>query len=102
MNSLFLKTLSEKGNDEELNQLPDLGTYGLHSAHNAFKHGEKASDWQFKKWMSSMRKIFYKAPGRRVDYKTVTDATEKDHHIQFVTYRYVENDAAAKKARVIW
>ena len=102
MNLLFLKALSEKGNDEELNQLTDLGTCGLHIAHNAFKHGEKASDWQLKKWMSSIRKIFFEAPGRRVDYKTVADATEKDHHMKFVTYRYTENDRAAKKAKVIW
>ena len=102
MNLFFLKVLSGKGNDDELNQLTDLGTCGLHTAHNTFKHGEKASDWQLKKWMSSMRKIFYEAPGKRIDYKTVTDATEKDHHMQFLTKRYVENDGAAKKARVIW
>ena len=41
-------------------------------------HGVKASDCQFKKLMSSMSKIFQEAPGRRADYKTVTDATEKD------------------------
>ena len=102
MNLFFLKVLSGKGNDGELNQLTDLGTWGLHTAHNTFKHGEKASDWQLKKWMSSMRKIFYEAPGKRIDYKTVTDATEKDHHMQFLTKRYVENDGAAKKARVTW
>ena len=26
-----------------------MGTCGLHTAHNAFKHGEKASEWQLKK-----------------------------------------------------
>ena len=63
MNLLFLKVLTEKHNDEELKQLIDLGTCGLQIAHNAFKHGEKVSDWQLKKLMSSMSKIFHEAPG---------------------------------------
>ena len=46
MSLLFLLVLTKKCKDEELSQLIDLGTYCLHTAHNAFKHGEKASDWQ--------------------------------------------------------
>ena len=37
--------------------------------------------------MSSMSKIFHEAPGRHVDYETVTDATEKDYVMQFITHR---------------
>ena len=54
--------LTGKHENEELNQLIDLGICGLHTAYNAFKHGEKASDWQLKKLMSSMSKIFHEAP----------------------------------------
>ena len=102
MNLLFLKILAEKRKDEEFSQLIDLGTCGLHTAHTAFKHGEKVSDWQLKKLMSSMSKIFHEAPRRRADYKTVTDATENDYPIQFITHRWVENDVVVKKTRVIW
>ena len=38
VNLLFLKVLTEKREDEELNQLINLGTCGLHAAHNVFKH----------------------------------------------------------------
>ena len=48
MNLLFLKVFTEKHKDEEFNQLIDLGKCGLLTAHNAFKHGEKASNWQLK------------------------------------------------------
>ena len=99
---LFLKILAEKCKDEELSQLIDLGTCGLHTAHNAFKHGEKASDWQLKKLMSSMSKIFHEALGRCTNYKIVTDATENDYPMQFIAHRWVENDVVAKKARMIW
>jgi hypothetical protein len=102
VNLLFLKVLAEKRKDEELTQLIDLGTCGLHTAHNAIKHGEKASEWQLKKLMSSMIKIFHEAPGRRADYKTITDATEKDYPMLFVSHRWVENAPVAKKARLIW
>ena len=51
--------------------------------------------------MPSMSKIFHEAPGRRVDYKTVTDATEKDYPMEFFTCRWVENDVVVKKARLI-
>ena len=101
MNLLFLKILAEKHKDEELSQLIDLGTCGLHTVHNAFKHGEKASDWQLKKLMSSMSKIFHEAPERHADYKTVIDAIENDYPMQFITHRWVGNDVVAKKARVI-
>ena len=60
MNSIFLKALAEKRKDEELSQLIDLCTYGLYTAHNAFKCGEKASHWQLKKLMSSMSKYSMK------------------------------------------
>ena len=44
-----------------------------------------------------MSKIFHEAPGRRADYKTVTDAKEKVYPMQFITHRRVENDVVAKK-----
>ena len=100
-NLLFLKALPEKRKDEGLNQLINLGTCALHTALNTFKHGEKASDCQLKKLMSSMSKIFHEAPGRHSDYKTVTDDTEKDYPMQFFTHRWVENDVVAKKANLI-
>ena len=82
------------------NQLTDLGTCGLHTAHNAFKHGQKASDWQLKILMSSMSKIFYEAPGRCADYKTYRCYREGLPHA-IITHRWVENDVVVKKARVI-
>ena len=38
---LFLKVLTEKHKDEELNQVTDLGTCGLHTVYNAFKQEKK-------------------------------------------------------------
>ena len=100
MNLLFLKVFTEKCNDEELNQIIDLGACG-HDAH-VFKYGEKALDWQLKKLISSVSKIFHEAPRSCANYKTVTDTTEKDYTMECVTHRWVVNDVVAKKARLIW
>ena len=105
MNLLFLQVITEKHKDEELSQLIDLGSCGLHTVHNAFKHGEKASDWQLKKLMSSMSKIYHEAPGRRADYKTVNNAMEKDYRMHLLDLLLTGGwkiMLLQKKAKVIW
>ena len=92
----FLRMLQEKRNEEELPAMIDLGICGLHTVHNGLKHGENASGWQTKKLLS-LHKIFHEAPGRRADFKTMADATEKDYPMQFMGHRWVE-----KKARMVW
>ena len=101
VNLSFLRMLQEKRNEEELPAMIDLGTCGLLTVHNGFKHGENASGWQTKKLLSSLHKIFHEAPGRRADFKTMADATEKDYPMQFVSHRWVENTGVAKKARKV-
>ena len=44
VNLLILKVLTKKRKDKEFNELIDLETCALHTAHNAFKHVEIASD----------------------------------------------------------
>ena len=48
-----------------------------------------------------MSKVFHEAPGRRADYKSATDATEKDYPMQFVTHSWVENDVVSKKSKAV-
>ena len=48
VNLKFLEILAEKRKDAEQTKLIDLGTCGLHTVHNAFKHGEEASGWKIK------------------------------------------------------
>ena len=74
-----------KRHNKELKQLIDLGTCCFQTGHDAVKHEEKASDWQLKKSMSSMSKISHE---RQANYKTVTNATEKDYPIEFVAHRW--------------
>ena len=70
---------------EELPNLIELGSCGLHTVHNAFKHGEHTSGWLVKKkFLVSLYKIFDQAPGRRTDFKNVATAIDKDFPTQFL------------------
>ena len=44
-NLAFLNILNRFRQDKEQPHLVNIGTCGLHTFHNAFKNGEKASDW---------------------------------------------------------
>ena len=37
--------------EEELSHLVSIGTCGLHTLHNSFKHGENATEWKLKKFL---------------------------------------------------
>ena len=69
VNLSFLKFLDEHRCDADLNPLINIGTCGLHTVHNSFKHGEKESDWYIKKLLNSMFKIFDESPSRRAIMK---------------------------------
>ena len=102
VNLSFLEMVKDNRKEEELPKLIDLGTCGLHTIHNGFKHGEKASGWFVNKFLTALYKIFDQAPGRRADYKNVTQATDQDFPMQFVSHRWVENEPVAKKANIVW
>ena len=56
-----------------------IGTCALHTLHNAFSHGAKASSCKLKEFLTAMYKIFDQNPSRRADYESLTSATDKDY-----------------------
>ena len=82
--------------DAELNSLIDIGTSGLHIIHNSFKHGEKESNWNIKKLLISMLKLFNESPSRRsTDYEKIASASKSGFPLRFYSHRWVENDVVA-------
>ena len=102
VNLSFLKLLDEHRRDADLNPLINIGTCGLHTVHNSFKHGEKESDWNIKKLLNSMFKIFDESPSRRADYERINSASKSDFPLRFCSHRWVENDVVANRALSIW
>ena len=77
----------------------NIGTRGLHTVHNAFKHGAKASGWAVDKVFSSMYKIFDQSPSRRGDYEKLTRGF---YPLQFCSHKWAENKLVAEKAIEVW
>ena len=71
VNTSFLTSLNEERMDRELSHLVSLGSCGLHTIHDSLKHGENDIEWNLKKLLSSMFKIFHESPSRRADYEMV-------------------------------
>ena len=79
-----------------------IGTCGLHTVSRAFQNAEQSTDWNVKKILMAMHKIFEESPSRRADYERITQATENDYPLHFCATRWVENAAVAKSAFNIW
>ena len=83
-------------------RLVGLGTCGLHTLHNCFQHGEKASGSELKLLLNAMHKIFDKSPARRADYEKIKTAIESDYVLEFCSHRWTENARVAESAENVW
>ena len=79
VNLEFLNLVHENRKDDLLDPLIDIGTCSLHTLHRSFQTGEKATDSNIKKLISSMNKIFDESPSRRADYERLTAATRTEY-----------------------
>ena len=69
VNLKFLDNLREQRRDQNLKELLEIRTCGLHIVHNAFKHSGKASCWSIDKILAVIYKIFDQAASHRGDYE---------------------------------
>ena len=86
VNLAFLNLVHENRKDDLLDPLIDIGTCSLHTLHRFFQTGEKATDWNIKKLLSSMNKIFDESPCRP-DYERLTAATHTEYPLKFCAHR---------------
>ena len=56
---------------EEVPQLFEVGSCGLHVIHGAFQSGVKTTEWEIEKKFKGMRRLFYDSPARRDTYITI-------------------------------
>ena len=102
VNLAFLNLVHENRKDDLLDPLIDIGTCSLHTLHRSFQTGEKATDWNIKKLLSSMNKIFDESPSRTADYERLTTATPTEYPLEFCAHQWIENASVAKRAQIIW
>ena len=99
MNLHLLEIVKVKRKDANLKPLLNIGTCGLHTVHNAFKHGAKASEWSIDQVLSSLYKIFDQSPSRRGYYEKLTSGI---YPLQFCSLRWVENKLVGERAIEVW
>ena len=68
--------LEENHNDKEYEQLMNIGSCGLHTAHSAFQTGSKTTTWNLGKIMKAIWQIFHDSPARRDVYTKICESKE--------------------------
>lgn len=74
----------------------DLGSCGLHTVHNAFRAGIKATKWDIVSYLRSLYNLFKHVPARRADYTHYSNS--KVFPKKFCDVRWVENVAVSARA----
>ena len=98
----FLKILDEHRRDAELNPLIDIGTCVLHTVYNSFKYGKKDGNWNIKKLLNLMFKLFDESRSRCAGHESITSASKCDFTLRFYSHRWIGNDVVSRKALSIW
>ena len=99
VNLSFLGILHEQRRDNNLEQFLEVETCGLHTVHNGFKYGGKASGWSIDKVLGAMYKIFDRSPSRRGNYESLMRGI---YPPQFCSHRWAENQIVAETAIDVW
>ena len=79
--------------------LLNAGSCGMHTIHNAFRSGCKATGWDIEEILCSMHRLFKDCPAREDDYKSVTKSSELPTN--FCRHRWLENVSVMRQALLV-
>ena len=91
LNTSFLLMIRKEWREEKLFDLVSIGTSGLYTVHNSFKHGENSTERKMKKitvelWLRSEVPKY-----RRSDSEIAV--TDSDYPLKFCGHRWVGNES---------
>ena len=84
----------------EVPQLMDIGSCGLHVVHGAFETGVKATGWELGKVLKAMWRLFNDSPARRDLYININRSDT--FPLMFSETRWVEDESVAARAIEVW
>ena len=90
------KKLKNIRSREEVPQLFEVGSCGLHVIHGAFLSGVKTSRWEIEKFFKDMWRLFHDSPAERDTYITINRADQ--FLLMFCQTRWVEDKLVATTA----
>lgn len=91
-----LKSYLKDNGDANSPVILDLGSCGLHTVHNAFRAGIKATKWNVVPFLRSLYNLFKHVPARRADYTHYSNS--KVFPKKFCDIRWVENVVVSARA----
>ena len=100
VNFKFLGEFKKERNENELTELVDIGSCGLHIIHGAFKPGSEATNWDLHKVLKGAFTLLRDTPARRDDYVTMTGGSS--YPLQFCGTRWIEDKKVAERLIKIW
>ena len=84
----------------ELPQILEIGSCGLHVIHGAFQTGVKATGWELDRVLKAMWKLFNDSPARRDLYINLNRSDS--FPLMFCQARWVEDESVASRAIDVW
>ena len=66
------KLVEERGENEQLPGLINVGSCGLRVVHGAFRSGAQKTKWGADSILKALYKVFDKSPAKREDYSAIT------------------------------
>ena len=100
VNWSFHAKISNVIQEDHGKKLLNIGSCGLHTMHNAFKAGARASEWDLMYFLTSLYTLFDNVPARREDYLAVTKGLDGTglFPMKQCNHRWLENSVVAQRA----
>ena len=96
----FYRDLFQERRGEELPDLLNIVSCGLHVVHGSFQRGAKQSGWNLANILRSLWQVFHDVSARREDFIQITGRDV--FPLQFCQHRWVEDIKVADRALQIW
>ena len=100
VNWKFYTDLTKERNSEELPQLLNIGSCGLHIVHGGLQKGVNESGWKLGHLMRSLWQLFHDTAARRKDFVKLTGSTV--FPLKLCPHRWVEDVVVAERAHQMW
>ena len=92
---MYKNLVLERRGSPDCPDLLDMGTCGLHTVHDAFKCGKKATDWKLDRTLKAFWKLFHDTPSQRADFMSLTECEEFPQ--KWCAVRWVDNARVIEK-----
>lgn len=95
VNWKLYEMMQEHCTNEYGKKLLNIGSCGLHVAHNAFRQGFESINWDVEGFLTSIFSLLKDSPARREDY---TNVGGEYFPLKFVKHRWIENVSVCERA----